>query len=107
MAYLWNEDRTAIKYPYFNPDPIVESMTSSYTDGSDNLEGTEVNWDHTISSVITALLGVGLTLRGFKEYDYSPYECFDDSVPAGEPGHWHFKQMPGLIPLVYTLDMVK
>ena len=107
MAYLWNEDRTAIKYPYFNPDPIVEPITSSYTDGSDDVSGTEVNWDHTISSVITALLGVGLTLRGFKEYDYSPYKCFDDSVPAAEPGHWHFKQMPGLIPLVYTLDMVK
>lgn len=107
MAYLWNDERTAIKYPYFNPEPIVEEMTSSYTDGSDEVRGTEVNWDHTVSSVVTALLGAGLTLKGFQEYDYSPYKCFHDSVPAGEPGHWHLKQMPGLIPLVYTLDFWK
>ncbi len=107
MAYLWNEDRTAIKYPYFNPEPIVEPITSSYTDGSNEVNGTEVNWDHTVSGVITALLGAGLTLRGFKEYDYSPYKCFDDSIPADQPGHWHLKQMPGLIPLTYTLDWVK
>ncbi|MEM1359779.1 MAG: SAM-dependent methyltransferase, partial [Bacteroidota bacterium] len=98
---------TAIKYPYFNPEPIVEAMESSYTDGSDGLTGTEVNWDHTISSVINALLGAGLTLRGFQEYDYSPYKCFHDSISAGEEGKWHLKQMPGLVPLVYTLDMVK
>ncbi|MEM9527204.1 MAG: class I SAM-dependent methyltransferase [Bacteroidota bacterium] len=107
MAYMWNEERTAIKYPYFNPEPIVEAMESSYTDGSDGLTGTEVNWDHTISSVINALLGAGLTLRGFQEYDYSPYKCFHDSISAGEEGKWHLKQMPGLVPLVYTLDMVK
>jgi hypothetical protein len=107
MAYLWNDDRTAIKYPYFNPEPIAEAITKSYTDGSEAVNGTEVNWDHTISSVITALLGAGLTLRGFREFDYSPYDCFDDMVPAAAPGHWHLRQMPGLIPLVYTLDCVK
>lgn len=107
MAYLWNDDRTAIKYPYFNPNPIVETITKSYTDGSEGVSGTEVNWDHTISSVVNALLGAGLTLRGFREYDYSPYDCFADMVPAGQPGHWHLRQMPGLIPLVYTLDWVK
>lgn len=107
MSYLWNEDRTEIKYPYFNPEPIVEAMTSSYTDGSGDLEGTEVNWDHPISAVVTALINTGLTLRSFHEYDYSPYNCFGDMVPTGEPGHWYLRQMPGLIPLVYTLDCRK
>lgn len=105
MAYLWNDDRTAIKYPYFNPEPIVEEMTKSYTDGSEGVKGTEVNWDHPISSVITALIKSGLTLESFQEYDYSPYNCFEDMVPADEPGHWWLKQMPGLIPLVYTLGL--
>ena len=107
MAYLWNEDRTAIKYPYFNPDPIVEEMTSSYTDGSDGVRGTEVNWDHPISHVVTALLGAGLTLTNFAEYDYSPYNCFDDMVPATAAGTWWLRQMPGLIPLVYSLAATK
>ncbi len=106
MAYLWNEDRTGIKYPYFNPQPIVETLKGSYTDGSEDVSGTEVNWDHPISSVINALIGAGLTLRSFVEYDYSPYNCFADMVLAA-PGKWHLRQMPGLIPLVYTLDCVK
>lgn len=107
MAYLWNDERTAIKYPYFNPEPIVEPITSSYTDNSEEVTGTEVNWDHTVSSVVTALLAAGLTLRGFQEYDYSPYKCFHDSIPTGKPSQWYLKQMPGLIPLTYTLDWVK
>jgi SAM-dependent methyltransferase len=107
MTYLWNEDRNAIKYPYFNPEPIVEEITTSYTDNSSNIQGTEVNWDHPISSVITSLINAGLTLRSFHEYDYSPYNCFEDMVPAPTPGHWHLRQMPGLIPMVYTLDCRK
>ena len=103
MAYLWNEDRTAIKYPYFNPDPIVEEMSGSYTDGSEGVTGTEVNWDHPVSSVVNALIGAGLRLESFNEFDYSPYNCFDDMVPAGRAGHWWLRQLPGLIPLVYTL----
>ena len=107
LAYLWNDDRTAIKYPYFNDQPIVEAITATYTDGEGDIRGQEVNWDHPISRVITALIDAGLTLDSFDEYDYSPYNCFDDMVPAGEEGHWWLKQLPGLIPLVYTLAASK
>lgn len=107
MAYLWNEDRTAIKYPYFNPNPIVEEITSTYTEGDAEVTGTEVNWDHPVSAVITALLGTGLRLLEFQEYDYSPYNCFDNMVPAKEEGHWWLKELPGLIPLVYSLKYQK
>lgn len=107
FAYLWNDDYTAIKYPYFNPEPIVEEMSGSYTDNSDEVTGTEVNWDHPVSSVVNALIQTGLTLKSFREYDYSPYNCFKDMIPAGEPGHWWLRKIPGLIPLVYTLDFKK
>ena len=107
MAYLWNKDRSAIKYPYFNKEAIVEEISGSYTDGEAKITGTEVNWDHPISSVINALIAVDLTLERFNEYDFSPYKCFDDMVPAREEGTWWLKQMPGLIPLVYTLRASK
>ena len=107
MAYLWNEDRTAIKYPYFNPEPIIEEITQSYTDGDGNITGTEVNWDHPISSVVNALIQAGLRIDSFDEYDYSPYNCFNHMVPAREEGHWWLKQLPGLIPLVYTIAATK
>ncbi|OAV45878.1 bifunctional 2-polyprenyl-6-hydroxyphenol methylase/3-demethylubiquinol 3-O-methyltransferase UbiG [Lewinella sp. 4G2] len=103
FAYLWNEDRTAIKYPYFNEQPIVEEIKSTYTDGDQTVTGTEVNWDHPVSSVITTLIRAGLTLNEFHEFEYSPYACFDDMVPGKEEGQWWLKQLPGLIPLVYSL----
>ncbi|MEM6770888.1 MAG: SAM-dependent methyltransferase, partial [Bacteroidota bacterium] len=76
-------------------------------DGSDDVRGTEVNWDHPVSAVINALINAGLTLRSFHEFDYSPYKCFNDMVSAGTPGHWHLRQMPGQIPMVYSLDCRK
>ena len=106
MAWLWNEERTGIKYPYFNTEAIVEDTTGSYTDGSESVRGREISWDHPVSKVINSLLDQGLTLRRFEEYDYSPYTCFDDLIEVGE-NRYQFKQMPGLIPLTYSLDVVK
>ena len=106
MAWLWNEERTGIKYPYFNTEAIVEDTTGSYTDGSESVRGREISWDHPVSKVINSLLDQGLTLRRFEEYDYSPYTCFDDLIEVGE-NRYQFKQMPGLIPLTYSLEVVK
>jgi SAM-dependent methyltransferase len=106
FVWLWNEERTAIKYPYFSKEAIVETASGSYTDGSAAVGGTEVSWDHPLSEVITALIGAGLTLRSFREYDYSPYDCFHDTVEVA-PGKYHLKQMPGLIPMVYSLECTK
>ena len=102
FAWLWNEERTGIRYGYFNREPIVEESQGSYTDGSKDVRGTEVSWDHPVSEVITALLGAGLRLHHFREYDYSPYACFPDLVRVGEE-RYQLRQMPGLIPLCYSL----
>ncbi len=102
FVWLWNEERTAIKYPYFNRDPIVEEESGSYTDQSEGVSGTVVSWDHPVSCVITSLLDRGLRLRHFEEYDYSPYDCFPDTVRVGED-RWQLRQLAGQIPLTYAL----
>lgn len=106
FVWLWNEARTEIQYPYFSKEAIVEATSGSYTDGSEDVSGTEVSWDHPVSEVITALIEAGLVLDSFREYDYSPYDCFADSLEAG-PGRYHLRQMPGLIPMVYRLSCRK
>ncbi len=106
LAWLWNENRDGIKYGYFAREAIVEETTGSYTDGSDAVSGKEISWDHPVSDVINSLIGKGLTLRKFEEYDFSPYSCFDDLVEVG-PNRFQFRQMPGLIPLTYSLDIHK
>ena len=102
FAWLWNEDRSEIIYPYFSTDPIVENTTGSYTDGSEAVSGAQVNWDHPTSRVITALLQHGLTLTHFREYDYSPYDCFDNLIQVA-PRRWQFAEMAGKIPLTYSI----
>ena len=107
FVWLWNAERTAIKYPYFSKEPIVETNEGSYTDGSDHVRSTNVSWDHPVSEVITALLGQGLRLRSFTEYDYSPYDCFHNTVQCG-PDRWQLAEFEGgLIPMTYSLDMVR
>ena len=102
VAWLWNDERTKIIYPYFSREPIVETTTGSYTDGSEAVGGTQVSWDHPVSTVITALLNAGLRLDHFAEYDFSPYDCFPNMEPAGDK-RWVFRDMPGLLPLTYSL----
>ncbi|PPK88818.1 methyltransferase family protein [Neolewinella xylanilytica] len=106
LAWLWNEDRNGIKYGYFAREAIEETSDGSYTDGSESVRSKEISWDHPVSDVINALLGCGLTLRQFKEYDYSPYACFPDLLEVGK-NRYQFKQMPGLLPLTYSLDVRK
>ncbi len=102
VVWLWNDDRTKVIYPYFGGEPIVETTTGSYTDGSEDVGGTQVSWDHPISGVISALLDRGLTLTHFREYDYSPYDCFPNMERVGD-NRYQFKDMPGMLPLCYSL----
>lgn len=106
LAWLWNQDRTGLKYSYFGGKPLVEQSDGSYTDGSESVKGKMVSWDHPVSNVITSLLAAGLKLESFMEYDFSPYDCFPDTMRVGEH-RWQFRQMPGLIPLTYSLKMEK
>ncbi len=106
FVWLWNEDCTAIKYPYFGGEPIVEESQGSYTDNSDTVRSKMISWDHPVSNVLNALLAHGLELRSFREYDYSTYDCFPATVQVGEQ-RWQLRQLAGLIPMTYSLDMVK
>lgn len=106
VAWLWNEERTKIIYPYFGGKAIMEETQSSYTDNSEAVGGTQVSWDHPVSAVVQALLDRGLRLEHFGEYDFSPYDCFPNTERVGEK-RWVFRGMEGLLPLTYSLMMGK
>lgn len=105
--FIWmlNHERNAFPYSYFQGEAIVEESTVSYTDGN-KASSTEVGWNHSLASVISALLRQGLELKAFEEYDYSPWACFHDLVELA-PDEYHFKGMEGKLPLTYSLAMVK
>ena len=92
-------------YPYLEGEVITEKETGTYTDGGDHLRYTSYSWNYGISEVVTPLLNAGLSLRTFKEFDFSPYECWPNMVET-ENG-LQMKGMEGKLPMVYLIEMVK
>lgn len=105
FVWMLNPSRNAFPYSYFKGEAIVEESSATYTDG-EKASSTEVSWNHSLSSVISALLRQGLSLEDFEEYDYSPWACFHDLVELA-PDQYHFKGLEKKLPLVYTLLMRK
>jgi len=93
-------------YSYFSrSEPDVEDE-ETYTENSDGKKSTVVTWPHSLSEVINALILAGLTIEYFKEYAYSPYDCFENLEYVDEHGYQmlHKGQQ---VPLVYSIKARK
>jgi len=106
--FIWtlNPERNGFDYSYFKGEAIVEETTGSYTDQSESVTGTEVSWNHGMAEVISALLKQGLQLDTLREFDYSPWNCFPNTVEV-KPGQFHFAGLEGMLPITYALRMRK
>ena len=51
-----------------------------------------------------ALQAAGLELVAFREFSYSPYNCFPNLVEV-EPGQYHVRGHEGRLPMVFSLEM--
>ncbi|MDG2330180.1 MAG: SAM-dependent methyltransferase, partial [Flavobacteriales bacterium] len=91
-----------IKYNYFNTGPIVETETGTYADKDAPITEKYVMWNHSIGEVMTSLLSSGLSMDSFKEFDYSPYNCFNETVCI-EQDKYRIKHLDDKIPMVYSL----
>ncbi|NVJ60587.1 MAG: class I SAM-dependent methyltransferase [Gammaproteobacteria bacterium] len=102
--FVWMFDRKMqnIEFSYFNLAPIVEQVSSSYTDGSDDKVATEIGWNHSLSDIFMAALDNNLSITRFNEYPVSPYDCFDNMVKVS--GGYQFKDLVDKVPLVYALE---
>jgi len=106
ILWIFNDDFTKLEYSYFNRGLIVEEKAGTYADSSAVIDLPGVSWNHPLQDVLGSLLEAGLTLNRFAEYDYSPYDCFPNTVETS-PGHFMIKGMDGKIPMVYALEATK
>lgn len=89
-------------YPYFTQaDPSVEEEGTYTENGADVVTKLAI-WGHPISSVINALIGVGIGIERVSEFPFSPYDCFDGLVQR-EPGRFYLSHRGNDVPLVYSL----
>lgn len=106
FVWMYNSDFSRLAYSYFKTEAIIEKEEGTYADKNAKLDIESISWNHSISEVLGSLLGAGLKLDVFKEFDYSPYDCFKNTEPVGE-GKFRIKNFQSKVPLVYALKATK
>lgn len=101
FMWIWDEHFSHIEYSYFNREPIITETESSYTDKSEHETHKEVGWNHDFGELFQAIKTSELQVSDFNEYDFSPYECFNNMVEID--GGFQLKGWEGKIPMLYSL----
>ncbi len=106
VGYALDDEVMGVKYDYFADQPYVEEESGSYADP----EATTVHnvnywWNHPLDRTLSAILGAGLELRFFHEWDYTLFKMAKWLV-EGDDGRYRW---PGeeRLPLMFTLKAEK
>lgn len=76
VVNMFDWDNSKIAYPYFNTKgAFYEEGEGTYADPTADLNDGEYFWFHSLHETMGALLGEGLQLIDFQEFDWSPYNC--------------------------------
>ncbi len=105
FIWMMDDDFTFIKYHYHNEAVIEDEQTGSYANCYANISYKEYIWNHSISEVLNALIKYGLAVQHFNEFNYSYYNCFNNTV-QGEDGYCRIKELENKIPVMYSVKAV-
>ncbi|CDF78905.1 methyltransferase [Formosa agariphila KMM 3901] len=105
-VWMFDDDFDKIIYSYFKKEAIVEIESGTYADRTANITQQSITWNHSLGEVLGSLLQNNLQLQTFKEFDYSPYDCFRNTVEVN-PRQYRIKHLDSKIPMVYALKAIK
>lgn len=106
VVWMFDDNFEKVKYNYFNSGPIIETENGTYANRDAEIIQEYVCWNHSISEVVTNLIKYGLEICTLQEFDYSPYNCFTNTVEV-EPGKFQIEKLGNKIPMVYALSAQK
>ena len=106
VVWMFDDHFKEIAYNYFNSGEIVESFSGTYADRDAPIKNTSVNWNHSLSEIIQALLKNKLSLTHFDEINYSPYNCFLETEKIAED-KYVIKHLKEKIPMLYAIEACK
>ncbi|WP_230971341.1 class I SAM-dependent methyltransferase [Nitrogeniibacter aestuarii] len=89
-------------FPYFTRSVPDIDEEGTYTENGAKAVAELATWSHPISSVINALVRVGIRVERFNEYPFSPYDCFE-GMEEPEPGRFYLSHKGNDIPIVYSI----
>ena len=85
---------------------IHETYTGSYADQKADLVQEYMMWNHSLSEIFSSLIQNKLVIDQFQEYDYSPYNCFKETLEVA-PNRFRIKHLDNKIPMVFSLVATK
>jgi len=106
VIWMFDEHFKEIKYEYFNKEAIVEIDENTYADKTSDVNEESISWNHGMSEVVSALLKHNLNIVSLKEFDYSPYNCFNETEEF-ETGKFRIMHLGNKIPMVYSIKAIK
>jgi SAM-dependent methyltransferase len=102
VVWMFDDNLQEIAYPYDSAEPIETVNTGTYADRDAPITLREMNWDHGLGTVVSAVLGAGLVLEGLREFAYSPYDIFPGSREVA-PGKFQVERWGDRVPMFYAL----
>jgi len=102
VVWMFDDQFETIAYNYFNSEAIVETETGTYADREAKISQKFVCWNHSMSEVVNSLIQNKLEINSLNEFDYSPYNCFNNTVEIA-PKKFRIKHLGNKIPMVYAL----
>lgn len=106
VVWMYDNDFKEVFYSYFNIEPIIEIEEGTYANKNAELTAKTISWNHPISEILNSLINCDLEINCFNEYDYSPYNCFNQTEEF-EKGKFRIKTFENKIPLVYSIKATK
>ena len=106
VLWMFDDDFTKIQYHYHNEKPIIEEYSGTYADKDADIKTDYIGWNHSLSEVFQSLINNGLQIEHFEEYDYSNYNCFNETIEF-EPNKFRIMHLENKIPMMYSLVVKK
>ncbi len=106
VLWMMDDDFTFLKYSYFNDEVIETTSHGTYGDRNANISLREYGWNHSLDEVMGNLLKYNLAITHFKEYPFSPYNCFNNTI-KGEDGMYRINGLENKLPMMYSIKSRK
>lgn len=102
VIWMFDANFNKIEYNYFKKNAIIELEENTYADKNAAINLESITWNHSLAEVFTSLLSNGMGIDDFQEYDYSPYDCFNDCEKIDDK-KFIIKKFGNKIPMVYSV----
>lgn len=106
VLWMFSYDFKHIEFNYMDSSPIIEDIEGTYTDRDADIRDKSVTWNHGLAKVIDSMLKSGLCLEDIREYNYSPYDCFENTIKISD-GKYQIKGLENKIPMLYSIKAIK